>query len=93
MLVKIEQRLQDPPRFLMISADEAAVFGVPFMMGMLGKAMISGAIFAFILWTVWRRLKGEGGLVMMVAALYWYVPRVVNIFPGFPDSSVTVWEG
>ena len=93
MLVKIEQRLQDPPRFLMIPADEAAVFGVPLLMGMLGKVLITGAIVGMVLWTIWRRLKGDGGMIMMIGALYWYLPNAVKVFPGLPDSSVSVWEG
>lgn len=93
MLVKIEQRLQDSPRILMFPADEAFFFGLPVLMGMLGKVLIPGVIVGFVLWMIWRRLKGDGGLVMMIGALYWYLPSSVNVFAGLPDSSVSVWEG
>lgn len=93
MLVQIEQRLQDQPRFLMVPADEAFVFGIPVLMGMLGKVLITGFIVAFVLWMIWRRLKGDGGLILMLGAFYWYLPSTVNVFAGLPDSSVSVWEG
>ena len=93
MIVKIEQRLQDPPRFLMVPADEAAMFAVPLVMGMLGKAIITGLVVGAVLWSVWRRLKGEGGLPGIFGALYWYLPSRIGLFPGLPDSSVPVWEG
>ncbi len=93
MLVQIEQRLQDPPRFLMVPADEAFIFGLPFLLGMVGKVLISGFIVGLVLWMIWRRLKGDGGLVMMIGAFYWYIPSTVNMFAGLPDSSVSVWEG
>ncbi len=93
MLVKIEQRLQDPPRFLMVPADEAFVFGFPVMMAMLGKVILTGFVVGLVLWTIWRRMKGDGGLVMMIGALYWYLPSATNMFAGLPESSVSVWEG
>ena len=92
-VITIEQRLQDPPRFLMLPADEAAAFGIPFMMGVMGKIVFSGFIIGVLIWLVWRRAKGEGGIVMFVGALYWFLPSRLRVFPGLPDSSVSVWEG
>ena len=91
-LVKIEQRLQDPPRFLMLPADEAAILGLPVMMGLLSKQIFIGVAFAFLLWVGWKRLKGSGGLDALLAATYWYLPSALRIFDPFPPSNVEVWE-
>ena len=91
-VVTIEQRLQDPPRFLMFSADEAAMLGVPILLGVAGKKVILGAIVGFVLFRVWKMLRGDGGLHGLMAALYWYAPREARILRALPDSSVIVWR-
>lgn len=92
-LVKIEQRLQDPPRFLILPADEAFVLGVPLMMGLMSRQVIVGAAVSLVGWMIWRKLKGEGGLEKVLAALYWFLPTNLSGFGPLPDSSVTHWEG
>jgi len=92
MLVKIEQRLQDPARFLILPLDEAVFLGLPFMMGLLSRQIIVGSVVAFVVWSVWRRLKGEGGIERLLAAAYWYLPSEIGIFKPFPDSATSVWE-
>lgn len=92
MLVKIEQRLQDPPRVLILPYDEALLLGLPFMMGLLSRQMLFGCVVALVFWIAWRRLKGEGGLELLLAAAYWYLPHELNVFKPFPDSANDVWE-
>jgi conjugal transfer pilus assembly protein TraL len=93
MQIRIEQRLQDYPRFLMLPLDEAVLLGLPFMMGLLGRKVVIGAIVAFLAWTIWKRLKGEGGIERLLAAAYWYLPSGLGILSELPDSSVQTWEG
>lgn len=93
MLVRIEQRLQDPPRFLILPADEAIVVGVPVMMGLLSRQAIVGIVVSLVGWVIWRKLKGEGGLERVLAALYWFLPTNLSGFSALADSSVTHWEG
>jgi conjugal transfer pilus assembly protein TraL len=92
MIVTIEQRLQDPAQFLILPADEAAFLAFPTMMGILGRQVLLGVAAGLILWSLWRRLKGEGGLEGFAAALYWHLPTRLSGFSPFPDSSVSVWE-
>jgi type IV conjugative transfer system protein TraL len=92
MEIKIEQRLQDPKRVLMFSADEAAIAGFPLAMGLMGRQVILGAVIAFVLWSAWKRLKGDGGVNELLAAAYWYLPKFIGGFSGFPDSSVSEWR-
>lgn len=93
MVVKIEQRLQDKPRFLFIPMDEAAVLGLPILVGLLSKDLILWGAAAFALWSLWKWLKGEGGLEILFAAAYWYLPFELAFFRPLPDSAVSVWEG
>ena len=92
MLVKIEQRLQDPARFFILPADEAALLGLPIMMGLMGRTIVTGVIIGLVAWTAWRRLKGEGGLEHVAAAAYWFIPSKLGIFKNLPDSAVDRWE-
>lgn len=93
MIVKIEQRLQDAPRFLILPADEAMIIGLPVMMGLISRRVVFGVIVALVLWSLWRRLKGEGGVASVLAALYWFLPTHLSGFAPLPDSSITHWEG
>ena len=93
MEVKIEQRLQDPPRFLILPADEAFVLGLPFMMGLISRQAIIGAVVSLVIWSVWRRLKGEGGIERILAYAYWFLPSAMGGFNPLADSSITHWEG
>jgi len=90
--VVIEQRLQDPPRVLMMPADEAVLIGLPVLMGLLSRNMFLGIAIGLVVWTVWRKLKGEGGLETLAAAAYWFLPSTLGIFKPLPDSAVETWE-
>lgn len=92
MDTRIEQRLQDMPRFLMVSADEAVVLGLPIMMGLLGRQAVLGVVAGVAIWALWKRLKGDDGIEGLLAACYWYLPSELRIFKELPDSSIAVWE-
>ena len=92
MIVKIEQRLQDPQRFFLIPADEALTLGFPTLMGMLTQNLIPGIIASVVFWVAWKKLKGDGGLERFAALCYWYLPAELQAFPSFPDSAQTRWE-
>lgn len=93
MEVRIEQRLQDPPRFLILPADDAFVLGLPMMMGLISRQIIIGVVVSLVMWTIWRRIKGEGGLERVLAGLYWFLPSSIGGFNPLADSSVSHWEG
>jgi len=92
-VIKIEQRLQEQGKFFFFTADEAVVLILPVLIGLVARQPIPFAIFAFLLWQAWKWLKGDGGLERLLAATYWYLPRQINPYAGFPDSSVTLWRG
>ena len=92
MIVKIERRLQDFPRFVMLPADEAFLLGLPILMGLLGRMAIPGIVAGVVLWALWKRLKGDEGLQGLLAAVYWFAPAELGLFKGLPDASVSQWE-
>ncbi|RYG89922.1 type IV conjugative transfer system protein TraL [Loktanella sp. IMCC34160] len=92
MDTRIEQRLQDPPRVLMLPADEAILLGLPVLMGLLGKQVITGVIVAVTLWMIWKRIKGDTGLEGVAAAAYWFLPTGFGLLKELPDASVDLWE-
>lgn len=91
--VYIEQRLEEPARFLIFSADDALVFAAPTLIGFLARAMIEGAACGLIAYFIWRKLKGESGIARLKAAVYWYAPFEVSPYRKFPPSHVIFWRG
>lgn len=78
---------------LMLPADEAGILALPILMGLIGRQIILGVIVGLVIWNVWKRLKGEGGLHAVAASAYWFLPSELGVFREFPDASVETWEG
>ncbi|OUS06291.1 type IV conjugative transfer system protein TraL [Rhodobacterales bacterium 52_120_T64] len=91
--VKIEQRLQEQPRILFFSLDEAVVLFAPLVFGLVSRHAITGVVVGFVLWQIWKRIKGDGGTEWIVASAYWYLPKEISIYRKLADASVTVWRG
>jgi len=91
--VLIEQRFEEPARFLIFTMDDALVFALPFMVGWVTKHLIPGAIIGLVLYSIWKRMKGEGGLSRLKAATYWFLPSEVTPYRSFPPSHVEHWRG
>ncbi|MEM9128304.1 MAG: type IV conjugative transfer system protein TraL [Pseudomonadota bacterium] len=91
-VVKIEQRLQDPPQFFILPADEAIVAGLPFMFGMISKHAVVGVAMSIVFFLVWKRVKGERGLTGLLALIYWIIPKEATLFRALPDSAVSQWR-
>ena len=91
-ITRIEQRLQDPTQFLMVTADEAASFGLPFLLGMLSKQAIAGVVVGFLVWFLWKRVKGDQGMMGFLASVYWFLPKETRAFGNLPDSSTVHWR-
>jgi conjugal transfer pilus assembly protein TraL len=89
----IEQKLEAPGRLLFFTADDAAAFLLPVAVGFLSRHLIVGFVIGGIVFATWRRLKGEGGLERLKAALYWYLPFQVSPYRSFPRSDVVHWRG
>ena len=91
--VFIEQKLEEPGKFLIFTFDDVIAFAVPVVVGWLSKQLIVGFVVGLILYSLWKRIKGEGGLIRVKAAVYWFLPCEVSPYRSFPDSAVTIWRG
>ena len=91
--VIIEQKLEVPGRLFFFTADDAAMFLVPCFVGFLGRSLIGGAIIGLLLFGIWRRLNGEGGVARLKAAVYWFLPSELSPYRSFPRSDVVFWRG
>jgi conjugal transfer pilus assembly protein TraL len=92
-LILIEQKLEAPKRFLFFTADDAAMFLAPILVGFLSKHLIGGVVLGLIAFGLWRRLKGEGGVERLKAATYWFLPSEISPYRSFPQSDVVFWRG
>ena len=91
--VRIEQKLEVPGRLFFFTTDDAAMFLGPCLVGMLGRSLIPGIVIGLILFSLWRRLKGEGGVERLKAAAYWFLPVELSPYRSFPRSDVVHWKG
>ena len=92
-IVKIEQKLEAQGRLLSFTADDAAAVLLPAMIGFLSRHLIGGIVVGLILFAIWRRVKGEGGLERLKAAAYWFLPHQVSPYRSFPRFDVSHWRG
>lgn len=91
-VVKVEQRLQDPPQFFFLPADEAVAGMFPIVLGLLGRQAFVGFAAGLAFYFIWKRVKGERGLHGLLALLYWITPKEITIYRSFPDSAVSAWR-
>ena len=91
--VLIEQKLEEPGRMAFFTTDDAAMFLGPCLIGFLGRQLIPGIVVGLILFSLWRRLKGEGGVERLKAAAYWFLPVELSPYRSFARSDVVHWRG
>jgi len=91
-VIRVEQRLQDPPQFFVIPADEALAGAVPVVVGLMTRNLIPGLIGAVGLYFLWKRVKGQHGLPGLAGLIYWLMPKAASPFRSFPDSAVAEWR-
>lgn len=91
-VVRIEQRLQEPPQFFFFPADEAIAIGVPVVLGLLSKHLFLGVALGVIFFMAWKRVKRGGGLPHVLGLLYWILPAPITVYRSLPDSGVMMWR-
>ncbi|QEP30437.1 type IV conjugative transfer system protein TraL [Pukyongiella litopenaei] len=91
-VIRVEQRLQDPPQFFFLPADEAIVAIIPCVLGLMSKKVFVGIGLTIVAYLVWKRIKGERGLTGLLALLYWIIPSEVSPYRALPDSAVSTWR-
>ena len=92
-VIRVEQRLQDVPRFLLVPIDEGLAAALPVGFGLLPQHLLPGLMLSVVAFIGWKRFKGEGGVPRVLALLYWFLPKSFSLFKSLPDSGVFVWRG
>jgi conjugal transfer pilus assembly protein TraL len=92
-VVKIEQRLQEQGRLLLFPIDEGLALLAPAGVGLAIQQAIPGIVFGIIIYVIWKRLKGDGGVERLLAMTYWYLPKALSPLKNWPDSAVNMWRG
>ncbi len=89
----IPKHLDDLPRILLWTIDEAFSFLLPLIVSiMIGSGMI-GVILSFSCFYFWRRIKGVGGVSFLKAILYWYYGSKTLGLKNTPDSAIKNYIG
>lgn len=92
-IIKVEQRLQDVPRILLVPVDEGLAGMLPVGFGLLTQHLMPGLVLGLAAFAFWKRFKGEGGVGRVLSLLYWYLPQPFGVFRSLPDSGVGMWRG
>lgn len=84
----IPKHLDDPPRFLLWSMDEAMSAMLPIFLGTMMGLGIIGPILSIISFKSWKKIKGSGGQGLLRSIIYWYYPRDLLDLKSTPYSSI-----
>lgn len=85
----IPKHLDDAPKFLLWSIDEAMSFIVPLFIGVMMNMGVVGVIVAIATFKMWKKIKGTGGGSNLIKCIiYWYYPCHVLGLKATPDSSI-----
>lgn len=89
----IPKHLDDAPRFLLWSIDEAMSAMIPLFLGVLMSLGIASPILALISFKSWKKVKGSGGSSLVKAFIYWHYPSSILGLKATPDSSIKNFIG
>lgn len=87
----IPRHLDDAPRFLFWSIDEAISAIIPFMCGLMFNLKLFTLVIAIISFKGWKKIKGAGGGAAIRAMIYWYYPNQILGTKSLPDSSTKIF--
>lgn len=89
----IPRHLDDAPRFLLWSVDEAMSALIPIFLGAVLGLGILTPIFGIISFKSWKKIKGSGGQGLLKSIIYWFYPVSVLGLKKTPDSSIKHYIG
>jgi conjugal transfer pilus assembly protein TraL len=87
----IPKHLDDAPRFLFWSIDEAMSAILPLGFGLILGLKILTPIIAIMSFKGWKKLKGSEGNNVLRAMIYWHYPHQIIGVKAFPDSSIKMF--
>lgn len=68
--------LNEPSRFLIFCLDDALVFFVPLILGLLFGHFITTTVVAFVGLTFYKAFKGKRQFEYLIILAYWYLPEL-----------------
>lgn len=84
----IPQNLDQPPKIILWTFDEMAVFMLPFLMSFLiFNAPTIGILIGVFMVVSLKKIKGEEGHYFLKHLAYWYLPPVIH-YSATPKSYI-----
>jgi len=87
----IPKHLDDPPRFLLWTMDEAIVLMAPFMLGIIFSHVLLALMVGASLLLGMKKIKGNEGPNFLFNVMYWYLP--LRHFKRTPPSFIREFVG
>ncbi len=84
----IPRHLDDAPKFLFWSVDEAMIILIPIFFGIMINMTILAILLSTVLFKSWKKVKGFGGRGIIQMILYWYYPKSLLDLKYTPDASI-----
>jgi conjugal transfer pilus assembly protein TraL len=90
----IPKYLDEPPRWLFWTMDEAIVLIAPLLLGLIVfNRLILGFVLGVILMVILKKLKGSRGPHFLLSHFYWYFPFNDKYLKATPPSYIREYLG
>lgn len=89
----VPRRQDDPPKVLFWEMDEAGVFILPLMVGLMLEFFVGGLVLGVIARSLFVKMKVGRGAAYVTHLLYWYTPSSVFTLRCTPPSYVREFIG
>jgi conjugal transfer pilus assembly protein TraL len=89
----IPKHLNDPPRWLFWTMDEATILISGFALGVLFNHILIAGVLGIALMLLLKKLKGKEGNSFLLNRAYWYFPLCKQAFKITPPSYIKEYIG
>jgi len=89
----IPKHLDDAPKFLLWTIDEAMSAMIPIFLGIMMGMGLFGPILAIVCFKSWKKIKGSGGQGFLRILIYWNYPREILGLKATPESAIKNYIG
>lgn len=87
----IPRHLDDKPKFLFWSIDEAMSAILPLTCGLIMGLKLLTPVITIISFKGWKKFKGSNGGGALRAMMYWHYPSKMVGVKAIPDSSIKIF--
>lgn len=89
----VPHRQDDPPKLLLWDLDEAAVFLLPLIAGMMMNFFVTGLVLAMVIRPLYLKMKVGRGPAYVLHMLYWHTPSALYRLRRTPPSHIREYIG